>query len=48
MHTLLVHVQDVLLNLSILVEKSGVLVALLTPYLHLNLSVLLPRVIIRV
>ena len=48
MHTLLVHVQDVLLDLRILVQKRGVFVAFLSHYLHLDLSVLLPRVIIRI
>jgi len=48
MHTLLVHVQNVLLNLCILIEKSGILVTFLSPNLHLNLSILLPGVIIRV
>ena len=48
MHTLLIHVLDILLDLSILVEKRRDFFAFLFRYLHLNLSVLLPGVIMSV
>jgi hypothetical protein len=48
MHTLLIHVLDILLYLSILVEKRRVFFTFLFRYLHLNLSVLLPGVIMSV
>ena len=48
MHTLLIHVLDILLDLSILVEKRRDFFTFLFRYLHLNLSVLLPGVIMSV
>jgi len=48
MHALLIHVLYILLDLSILVEQRRVFFAFLFRYLHLNLSVLLPGVIMSV